>query len=235
MKIAICDDTQEDVSRLKDILAQHPVVGNIEVDVYSMGEDFVECINNGVVYDIVFLDISIPDMNGIDIGLKIKDHCPNTYIVFVTNFPQYAIDAYDCEAFHYLLKPIELSKTHRVVDRFVRKYNERNKYHVIRIKSESFRVPISEIYYIESFRKHIIYHLKGDKKYETVGKLSEVINELKDYGFCQIHQGYIVNMDKIRSFGKTELTLDDGRKVMVSVRKRTEVLLEFARYVEGRM
>ena len=71
-----------------------------------------------------------------------------------------------------------------------------------------------------------------DKKYETVGKISDVMKELLDYGFCQVHQGYIVNMDKIKDFNKFELILDDGRSVTMSVRKRTEVLLEYAKFVE---
>ncbi len=231
MRIVICDDHKDDVKHLRSLISDHPAAGSFKIEAFFSGTELAESINKKQKYDVAILDIDLPGTNGIELGKLLRASNPDVHIVFATNYPQYAIDAYDCEAFHYLLKPVADDKLRTVLDRLVRKHRERNKYHVVRIKNETLRIPIREIYYIESFRKHIIYHLK-DKKYETVGKLSEVMDELLEYGFCQVHQGYVVNMDKIKDFNKFELILDDGRCVTMSVRKRTEVLIEYAKFVE---
>ena len=92
-------------------------------------------------------------------------------------------------------------------------------------------MPISEIYYVECSNKHIIYHTRTSF-YDTVGKLSDAYNALKDYNFIQIHQGYIVNMEKISDFDDKFVILNNNFKVEISVRKRKETLLKYAEFVE---
>ena len=235
MKIAICDDNKFDIVTIKNILLSNPLADSWEIDTYTSSQNLLNSIYKDVHYDITFLDVDIPYINGLDLGKKIKDKCPTTEIVFITNYPQYAIDAYDCEAFHYLLKPVDTKKAMLVIQRLIKRIQEQNKYYKIKIRTEYIRIPINDIYFIECCRKHIIYHLK-DKRYETAcGKFSDVCNDLKEYGFYQVHQGYIVNMDKIHHFDKYSVILDDNRDIMMSVRKRTEVLSAYAKYIEVRI
>lgn len=232
MKIAICDDCLNDVSVINDILTTTVFNETNTIDRYTSSKKLLQSVKNNVKYDIVFLDVEMPELNGLELGKSINNLCPNTYIVFVTSYPQYAIDAFDCEAYHYLLKPIEKEKAEKVICRLAKKYRELNKYYAIKIKNESIRLPISDIYYIECCRKHIIFHL-SQKKYETVGKLSTVYDKLKEFGFYQVHQGYIVNMGKISHFDKYSIVLSDGKSVVMSVRKRTDVLLAYTKYIEA--
>jgi len=76
-----------------------------------------------------------------------------------------------------------------------------------------------------------IYHLK-DHTVDTVDKLSNVYEKLAEYGFLQTHQGYIVNMDKIESFTKNAVVLQDGTEIMLSARKKQEVLMKYFKYIE---
>lgn len=235
MKIAICDDSKSDIIVIKNILLSHPLVQSSEIETYTSSQNLLNSIHKDVHYDIAFLDVDIPNINGLDLGKIIKNKYPTTEIVFITNYPQYAIDAYDCEAFHYLLKPVDTKKAMQVIQRLIKKQQEQNKYYKIKIRTEYIRIPIKDIYFIECCKKHIIYHLK-DKSYETAcGKFSDVCNDLKEYGFYQVHQGYIVNMDKIHHFDKYSVILDDNRDIMMSVRKRTEVLSAYAKYIEVRI
>lgn len=231
MRITICDDNIMDIEVIKHLLLSNNfIVSNGQISTFTSSTEFYHSLKTNT-YDAVFLDIDMPELNGIEIGKLIKDKCPRTLIVFVTNYSEYAIEAFDCDAFHYILKPIDLEKANRIVDSLIHKYLKNNKYHLIKIKTETKKISIKDIYYIEYCRRHVIYHLK-DKDYETVGKFHEIYDELKDYGFYQIHQGYIVNMSKIIEFDKYSIVLEDEKKVMMSTRKRTEVINAYTSYLE---
>lgn len=231
MRIAICDDNFKDCDILNNILQSHPIIENCSIDTFNDGVTLISNIQKDNNYDITFLDIDMPGINGIELGKRIKTLNPKTCIVFVTSYPEYAIDAYDCEAFNYLLKPINAEKANRILNKLLIRYIENNKFHIIKVKTEKIRIPIQDIYFIECCQKHIIYHMKNGY-YDTVGNLSDTYQSLKEYGFYQIHQGYIVNLAKISRFNKYTAILIDGRTVAISVRKRTEVLTAYAKYIE---
>ena len=233
MRILICDDDplmQQQLQKLisaffKSIKCKLP-----EIICYSDGEDLLA--DKGKK-DMVFLDIEMPGMNGIELGKLVKSKSPQTEIVFVTSYPQYALEGYDCHAFHYLIKPLCVGKASNVLQRLILRYRESNQFHIIKIKTESIRLRCKDIYYVECCQKHVIYHLKN-KKYTTLGTLAEAYKSLRNFGFLQVHQGYIVNLDKISHFDKYSAILCNDEAVPVSVRKRSEVLTAYAHYIEVR-
>jgi DNA-binding LytR/AlgR family response regulator len=173
----------------------------------------------------------MPNLNGIDVGKMLRKCDEKVLIIFTTSYPQYAIEAYDCEAFHYLLKPISVEKLETVINRAIHKCRITKKYLNIKIQNKVIQLPISEILYIEYCRKHILYHTEN-RVIETVGRLCDVLDELMNYGFYQVHQGYIVNFAKVQDFCGYSVILNNGQSVMISVRKKSEVLLAYANYVE---
>lgn len=229
MKIAICDGCTVDINATRDIICKHRLAENSYIKSFTVGEKLLDCVEKER-FDIVFLDVDIPEINGLELGRRIKEISPDTFLIFVTSYPQYAIEAYDCEAFNYLLKPLDKQKAHRVIDRIEKKLADTNKYYIIKIKSESIRIPIRDIYYIECYKKHVIYHLK-DTTFDTLGKLSEVYADLKDYGFYRVHQGYVVNMDKIKRIDNYSAILENGENVMISVRKKTDTMLAYSNFI----
>ncbi|MBR6578309.1 MAG: response regulator transcription factor [Clostridia bacterium] len=230
MRIAICDDSVADAEYLKILCLSRKEYENFVIDAYANGTDLLEVHLNDK-YDIIFLDVDMPNQNGIEIGKIIKSETPKTIIIFSTSYPQYAIEAYECEAFHYLLKPCDSAKLYQVIDRAIGKLNVSKKYHLIKARNETIRLKLSDIYYIECCRKHIIYYTKTEK-YDTIDTLSNVYDQIKDFGFFQIHQGYIVNFDKVKCFRQNDIILDNDRVVMMSIRKKKETLLAYSRYLE---
>jgi len=170
----------------------------------------------------------MPGINGIELGMKIREITHDTNIVFATNYPEYAIDAYDCEAFHYLLKPLVPVKVKKVLDSLIKAYQKSHAEYPIKTKSGYIKIPLGELYYVEYCRKHLIFHLK-DKIIEVPGKLSDAYEFLIGYDFCQVHQGYIVSLRKIVNMDKLNVYLDNDEIVPISQRKKPEV---FARYAE---
>ena len=235
MKIAICDDNASECQMIYNTISAHPAMEEQIFVLYTSASEFIDALSNGSAYDIVFLDVDMPYINGISLGKYIKENTPNTLIVFVTNYPQYAIEAFDCEANGYLIKPLDSVKTRETLDRIVEKhqklYKNRNSYHIIKIHNRKERLLIKDIYWVKCEKKHIIYMMKNDSR-ETVGTLSDAYKVLKDYGFYQVHQGYLVNMDKIKKFESYYALLDNGAKVEISVRKRRDFLMAYAKFIE---
>lgn len=230
MRIAICDDIAEDAKALEMIIHQLDDANNWDIVSYTSSSQFLAHICKQELYDIVFLDIDMPEIDGLELGKRIKKVYPNVLIIFATYHPQYVLDAFDLEAFHYILKPFDSKKILSVLQRAHNKYISANKYHYIKIKTQTIRLKIAEIYFIEYCQKHVIYHT-SKKDYEVVETLGSVYAVLKDYGFYQIHQGYIVNMEKIDHFNGYSVILTDGRSVAISVRKKTEVITAYTRYI----
>ena len=227
MKIAICDNSITDARTLADCCSD----GEHTTEVFHSGAKLYDAICSGNRYDLIFLDVDMPDMNGIETGKAIRDSDPDVIIVFVTSYSQFALEAYECEAFNYLLKPATKEKITNVITRVNQKAKQIRHYHIIKTKGKSIRLNVSDIYYVECLRKHVIYHT-NDRTHDTIGNISDAYRALCDYNFIQIHQGYIVNLEKIVDFDDKFVILDNGSKVEISVRKRKETLLKYAQYLE---
>ena len=231
MKIAICDDSKQFRDDILRNLGHCAVISGENVySQFSSAEDLLNAYNSGSRYDIIFLDVEMRDINGVDAGVQIREYDKKVIIIFVSSYPKYAISAYDCEAFYFIVKPIEQKKFIKVVNKAVEKYKLLHQYYIIKNKGDVKKISINDIYFLEIYRKHLIFHtINGN--YETIGKISEALTELYPYGFCQVHQGYLVNMNHIKAFDKHDIIIDNGEKVMISVRKRAEVLRIYADYL----
>ena len=230
IRIAICDDSAMDAEHLKSVCQSCELPDTPKISVYQSGQSLLAELSAGN-FDVIFLDIDMPDSNGIEVGKAIRQGKENAIIIFCTSYPQYAIEAYDCEAFHYILKPCARERIQDVLHRAINKLGVIRKYHNIKVQNKTIKIPISDIYYVEYCQKHILYHLT-DRTIETTGRFSDIYDELKKFGFYQIHQGYIVNFEKVRDFKGYTAVLEDGRNVMISIRKKSDVLLAYAKFVE---
>ena len=231
MKIAICDDNLADIESVRNCLLEHPATKEYEICLYQNSLQMASDIKKGIQFDIAFLDIDMPSITGLELSKIIKKKFKNVFVVFITSYPQYAIDAFDCEAFNYLLKPLDKEKLFVVIDKITKIFNDVHAYRIIKKRNETIRLSIKDISFVESCNKHIIYHI-GNKTYETTEILSDVYKDLEPRGFYQIHQGYIVNMAHIDHFESYNVVLKDNKKVAISVRKKAEVLLAYRKYVE---
>ena len=229
MHVGICDDCKEAREFLLEILKGCAEVRLVSA--FSEGGALLEATEDGVVFNLVFMDIDMPGMDGLTVGKRVKALSPSTALVFVTGYPQYALDAFECEAFHYLLKPVDAKKVKDVIRRLCERLTEKERFYVIKNRNEAIRISLSGLYYVECCGRHVVFHTEKGS-YETVGRLKEVYEELKPCGFYQIHQGYLVNMDKISHFKGYDVILENGSPVPMSVRKRGEVLAAYARYIE---
>ena len=232
MRIAICDDMPECRVQVREHLNRYTATECFSsVTEFASADDLLAAYEQGNRFDLIFLDVEMAQTNGIDAGMRIKELDKQAILIFVSAHPQYAVFSYDCDALYYIVKPIDGDKFDRVLGKAMEKYKLLHQEYVLKNRSEIQRLAISDILYVEICRKHLLFHTVSGT-YETVGKLSEALDELRPYGFCQVHQGYVVNMNHIKSFAQNDVVLSNGARVMVSVRKKTEVLRQYANFLE---
>lgn len=230
MRIAICDDDYIECDTIKKLITSMPVCRNTVVDVFSDGDLLIK--EHGVEsYDIIYMDVDMPGRTGIEIGNQLCQSETHTILIFITSYPQYAIEAYDCNAFHYLIKPVNKDKFEQVLMKAVNKYNMLHASIKLETRKGINMLPVSDICYVECMQKNLIYYTTHGN-YTVRDTLSNALDILLPHGFCQTHQGYIVNMNKIQRITTNQAILTNGMSVMISVRRQKEVERTFTNYLE---
>lgn len=224
MKICICDDECFTVREIRGLLEPFQTEAeSFNISDFSCGEDLIEFYKNGGSFDIVFIDIEMKGINGIESAETIREFAPETIIIFVSSHSSYIFDAFRIEALHFLVKPIKEKEFSEVFTRAMKKYTAVNASVILKWESVRNKTSINKISFVEGYRRHLIVHT-AEGVFESVGKISEIYEILKPHGFVRVHQGFIVNMNYIKNFNASEVELTDGSRVAVSVRKKQEAL-----------
>lgn len=217
--IGICDDQPEHLNLLTSFLGRHPRHDEFTIGQATTSESFLALLA-GHSFSIVFLDIDMAGMDGIQLGELVKRERPDTIIVYVTAHEEYALDAYRVRAFHYLVKPLSMEALHSVLDEALaalgRMHREGTwKIFTVQKKGEIISLEYEAIFYFEKVG-HKIQVAAGDRSFGYYGNFSGLLGQLEAGSFLQCHQGYIVNIGKVRVFRDKILYLDGGREIPVS-------------------
>ncbi len=136
MRIAICDDTVSHAERVEALLKSHEKYADSETVIYTESKALLDAVSSGECFDIAFLDVDMPYINGPEPRKQLRDKSERILIVFVSTYPQYAIRAFDCKAFSYFMKPIENHpEAISVLDRLCEKYVKFTYYRTVRINT----------------------------------------------------------------------------------------------------
>ena len=154
--------------------------------------------------DVIFLDISMPDMNGISLGKIVTKMYPNMKIVFITAYKDYAVDAFEIKAFDYLLKPYSETRIRNLLKSLVNTETEvissiKNtnlKKITVNIDERLYVISLNDVDYIEASEKETLI-FSNQKKYISKIKISKWEEMLKGYNFYRCHRSFIINLDKI--------------------------------------
>jgi len=231
VRIGLCDDNKECLEKLyqalKTIIVAMP---NTSVDFFSSGNELVNQYENCNHYDLLFLDIEMPGLSGIETGHMIRERDSQVNIVFLTSHKQYMSQSLKVEVFDYLLKPLDLDELKLVLERAIKKYKEQHYIIEIRIYDTSYTLEVNEIIYIESDRNHITFHTVKEK-YRCIGKLKEYQQKLASYGFLKCHNSILINMQYVKNIENDSIITKTGIVVDMSKRKKRECLRKFSEYI----
>ena len=156
------------------------------------------------------------DMNGMELARRLRGKGDMLPIIFITGYPEFMQDGYDVEALHYLLKPVDKDKLFAVLDRYASRRRADGRV-IFQSGGESVCLNPDDIVYLEAFGKKTQLLLKDGKEILLTCGLSAAAQKLGN-GFISCHRSYVVNIGYIRSISRTEITLDNGRRIPLSRR-----------------
>ena len=232
----ICDDEANIRAYLSSLIRAQSCP--CEIVEYASADD---CLADHREIDLLFLDIELaPDRSdGMALARKIREQTSRTQpvIIFVTGYERYVFDAFDVGAFQYLLKPVDEGKFAQVFARAVeqimadRDDPQRGRVLTLRSANTSRTVPLDSIYYIESSDHKAVLHLR-DGEFACYAKIQDLELELQGQ-FFRIHKGYLVNLSYVDGYSKTEVTLTNGGRLLISKYKYKEFVKAYLRFLKG--
>ena len=207
MNIAICDDDIKWIEKEEEYLSYWKEM-NITCNSFYNGEQLIEAYKNkNTPYDLIFLDMEMDNMTGIETANKIREIDKYVYIVFVTSHEKYMKESFKCLPFDFLVKPVEFKEFSEILNKVIKNLEIEKKSIIIEESRKFIRLLYSEILFVESIN-HCIYIYTFSQIYKTYKKtMTEINKELSDMLFVQVHKSYIVNMSYISEISKNELRL----------------------------
>nr|WP_315020304.1 LytTR family DNA-binding domain-containing protein [uncultured Aminipila sp.] len=233
IKIVVCDDEEIMVSQLSNKIRTYMKNTNYSSQVFSFS-NAKALLKSNDGYDIVFLDIQMEGMSGIEAAHKMRKSGSESYIVFVTVLKECVYDAFEVEASDYLLKPIEDERFIRTMDRILHYIEDRGKASLTIQKSAGYKsIRFADIFYCEVInRKIYIYTKQGMIDYYF--KIEELERQLETH-FIRCHRSYLVNLQYVCGYENGMAQLENGEKIPVSRSRQQSFVKSVLSYMkEGR-
>jgi len=216
MNILICDDIRDEALKLENALKEADFETNITC--FLKAHDVLNYMKTGARIDVCFLDIIMPEMNGIDLAAKMRDAGFTGKIVFLTTSKDYGVESYQVKAYFYLLKPVDAEVVLKLLNEI--KNDESGKDTAgIKIETRNMTrfIYFYEISFVEVINKNVYFRLLDGSDVVIFASLSDILPQLDADGrFAQCHRSYVVNIDAVTQIRGKEITLRCGRKVTIS-------------------
>ena len=210
LSIGICDDNQENRLSLRWLLENILETQKMDHTIYefSSGETLLVWMKrHSNEIDLLFLDIEMGKINGMETARQLRKNNDALQIVFVTGFSDYVFDGYGVEALGYLMKPPKREQLEAIISRTVAKLcKNADQVYSCHNGEVWYRIPYKEILYFESDRRKVNC-VTSNNSYSFYGKLDGVTEELADFGFVRIHQRYLVRADAISQICANEVQI----------------------------
>lgn len=224
--VAICDDEEIYCRQIREKLTAFSIADSIDMDIkeYRSAEELIHAAQGGWTFQLLFLDIMMKDMNGMEAARKLREMDCGGLIVFITSYLDYMQTGYEVKAFRYLLKNQMEQQLGRVIGDCIRELGDGSVF-TFQFEREIHRVRQKDILYMESEKRLIHLHAAGCE-YIFYESLDGVLKQLEAGMFVRCHRSFLVNAGRIRRFTGTELELENGtvlpigRKYSADVMKR---------------
>lgn len=232
-RIAVCDDEAYFRNQEKKLIEQYMMNRgwDCQVDLYASGKELLERAYTSLPYDVIFLDINMEEMDGLQTAERIRGLSETVCIVFVTAYITYALEGYKVGAVRYLLKEegsLE-NALKECLDTITERLNTEETVCEFDFQSGKKRLPADAILYVESRLHKVFFYVMEDgvKTYSRYDRLDEVEKKLRRYGFCRVHQSFLVNMKYVKGVERYRVTMENGTEVSVSKKYYKDVEKEY--------
>ena len=232
MRIGVCDD-EKNIRELisNKIKKEYP---NSEIIFFKSGE---ELLLESKDIDILLLDIQMPGRNGIEIARELRKKNKKTILIFVTAMEDYVFEAFDVNAFNYIVKPFNDNRFMDVLNKAINEYKssgeaeQETRYVMVSNKGMHTKVKLDEIIYAEVFNRKVVIH-KRDEEIEYYGKMSE-LEALVGESFFRSHRAYLINLKYVEKYDAKTIYMEKG-KVLMAKKNYPEFVKKYMKYNQRR-
>lgn len=225
LSIAVCDDEVIEccnmAKRIKEIMEEIKMPCIIRQ--FQSGGELLQTLES---FDVVFLDIIMRELDGMKTAQIFRERASDKILIFVSSSREYVFEAYDVEAFQYLLKPVDDRKLKSVLQKAVLKTEScLQEFIIVSRERQKKKLFLDDIYYFEIKGRMVDAH--GPEGiftyYEQMGKLE---NKLQDKGFFRCHKSYLVNLKYVDRYNRQEVILENGEKIVIAKRRYEQFVRE---------
>ena len=225
-KIAVCDDVASVCNELKTMIMDMKndlICKEITIDTFYSGEALIDSIKEENLYDLIFLDIELGKINGVEVGHIIREQMEDyvTKIIYISSKDIYDRQLFDVQPLHFLKKPIDSKKVFDDIQLAMKISEKENRNFEFKSFRNTIKVPYRDILYFESRGRKVF--LVGTKNnytfYGNIKSLEEVLPKF----FIHPNRSYFVNYEFITCFKFEELIMTDGSIIPISRNKRKEI------------
>lgn len=242
--IAVCDNNKKDSFKIETIVKSYmdTILIPYRFDTFHSGEELLDFHDK---LDLVFLDIAMDGINGIQAGKKLREINRNVKIVYTTSYHQYCLQALNnVHAFAYLEKPISKEKAQLQLDEAIRCIQEENekmeivKFEIVEITKEGrlenkFKnFYVNDIYYFEYINRKIKIKLEYEE-YFFIDRMKDLAEKMQDYNFEICHQCFLINLTHVKKIKGYEVFLDNNEKLSVSQKKSADFRKKLNKFIQS--
>ncbi len=227
--IAIVDDDPKDAAQLKGCVEEYYKAHDhaVMIQEYHDGLDFIRSTET---YDIIFLDIQMGKLDGLETARLVRKINRDAILIFVTNMAQFAIKGYEVDALDFILKPASLASINYVLDKAMRRLDNSGRA-MFSLKTADGTISLSanDIMYVEVFDHNLIYHTtRGD--HNVRGRLGDVASKLDPDKFVMCNRSFVVNLRHVSSVTADYLVIG-GSRIPISKSHRKELMKRFSSFL----
>lgn len=219
--IAVCDDEIMEccniAKKIRKILQEMKIPCMIRK--FCSGRELIHSTDH---FDIIFLDIIMQDLDGMRTAQIVREKAFDKILIFISSSRNFVLDAFDVEAFWYLLKPVDEKKLKRVLQKAVLKIeNHSQEFILVNKERQTKKLFLDAIYYFE-IRGRIMDAHGTDGIFTYYGKLGDLERNLQEKGFFRCHKSYLINLKYVDVYNRQEAILNTGERITIAKRRYEE-------------
>lgn len=226
-KIAVCDDEEIITLELEKIILDYNKTSleDIEVEVFTSGEDLCKALKQDMEVDLIFLDIELKQINGVEVGRWIREEMENEtlQIVYISSKDSYYLELFDVRPMHFLQKPLvpekviaDILKAMELSNKLVHSFSYKQGRNIC-------KKPLKDIIFFEAANRQVKM-VTLDEEIFFYGSINEVYSDLKKHQFFFIHKSFLVNYIHVVEFKPKEIKLSNSMVLPIGQQRRREVM-----------
>lgn len=220
ISIAVLDDEVVYIDQIRKITEACMELMNTEYEFrgYEKEQDILEDLKNGRYYDLYLLDVQLPDINGLEIARQIRRRYEEPVLIYITNYVDYAVEAFEVNAFRYITKQAleeKLPQAYQAMNTLLKKKKVSDRLYRIERYGSQEKILYRDIYYLKKDRKYVIIVHK-DGKSRVRSTMKEILEELQDERFLAIDRSFAVNINYVQAIKNYEIYIKNGDILPVS-------------------